>query len=123
IGMLAPGGSGREYAVGLALQHRAGGSTSIGGSPATSTSRISSRSPWDTLVSLSSSLCETAMTRQSGGIERSSWLTFRRRLLLVRLLLRGPASSADLIASVQAELGDEGYPPAANAALKHDLDA
>jgi predicted DNA-binding transcriptional regulator YafY len=63
------------------------------------------------------------MTRQSGGIKRSSWLTFRRRLLLVRLLLRGPASSADLIASVQAELGEEGYPPAASAALKHDLDA
>jgi predicted DNA-binding transcriptional regulator YafY len=63
------------------------------------------------------------MTRRSGGTKRSSWLTFRRRLLLVRLLLRGPASGADLIAAVQAELGDEGYPPAAGAALKHDLDA
>jgi predicted DNA-binding transcriptional regulator YafY len=63
------------------------------------------------------------MTRQTGGTKRSSWLTFRRRLLLVRLLLRGPASSADLIAAVQAELGEEGYPPAATAALKHDLDA
>src|SRR5262249_14421175 len=39
------------------------------------------------------------------------------------VLLRGPASSAELIAAVQAELGDEGYPPAAAAALKHDLDA
>jgi predicted DNA-binding transcriptional regulator YafY len=63
------------------------------------------------------------MTRQRGGTKRSSWLTFRRRLLLVRLLLRGPASSAELIAAVQAELGDEGYPPAAVSALKHDLDA
>ena len=63
------------------------------------------------------------MTKNPGGTKRSSWLTFRRRLLLVRLLLRGPASSADLIAAVQAELGDEGYPPAAAAALKHDLDA
>jgi predicted DNA-binding transcriptional regulator YafY len=63
------------------------------------------------------------MTRQRGGTKRSSWLTFRRRLLLVRLLLRGPASSADLIAAVQAELGEEGYPPAAASALKHDLDA
>src|SRR5262245_57805350 len=59
------------------------------------------------------------MTRQRGGTKRSSWLTFPRRLLLVR----GPASSAALIAAVQAELGDEGYPPAAASALKHDLDA
>lgn len=63
------------------------------------------------------------MTQQRGGTKRSSWLTFRRRLLLVRLLLHRPASSADLIAAVHAELGDEGYPPAAAAALKHDLDA
>ena len=63
------------------------------------------------------------MTERPGGTKRSSWLTFRRRLLLVRLLLRGPASSANLIAAVQAELGDEGYPAAAGAALKHDLDA
>jgi predicted DNA-binding transcriptional regulator YafY len=63
------------------------------------------------------------MTHQRGGTKRSSWLTFRRRLLLVRLLLRGAASSAELIAAVQAELGEEGYPPAAASALKHDLDA
>jgi len=63
------------------------------------------------------------MTHPTGGTKRSSWLTFRRRLLLVRLLLRGPAIAADLIAAVQTELGDEGYPPAAVAALKHDFDA
>lgn len=63
------------------------------------------------------------MARRSGGTKRSSMLTFRRRLLLVRLLLRGPSVGADLIAAVQAELGDEGYPPAAAAALKHDFDA
>lgn len=63
------------------------------------------------------------MTRRTGGTKRSSQLTFRRRLLLVRLLLRGPATGDDLIAAVQRELGDEGYPPAAQAALKHDLDA
>ena len=63
------------------------------------------------------------MRQQPGGTKRSSWLTFRRRLLLVRLLLRGPAIAADLIAAVQMELGDEGYPPAATAALKHDFDA
>lgn len=63
------------------------------------------------------------MSRRSGGTKRSSWLTFRRRLMLVRLLLHAPAKSADLIAAVQTELGDEGYPPAASAALKHDFDA
>ncbi len=63
------------------------------------------------------------MTRRTGGTKRSSQLTFRRRLLLVRLLLRAPASGDELIAAVQRELGDEGYPPAAQAALKHDLDA
>jgi predicted DNA-binding transcriptional regulator YafY len=63
------------------------------------------------------------MNKNTGGTKRSSWLTFRRRLLIVRLLLRGPAGSTDLIAAVQTELGDEGYPPAAAAALKHDLDS
>lgn len=58
-----------------------------------------------------------------GGTKRSSWLTFRRRLLLVRALLRGPAMSAELIAEIDAELGDQGYPEAAAAALKHDFDA
>ncbi|NJN65730.1 MAG: WYL domain-containing protein [Chloroflexaceae bacterium] len=58
-----------------------------------------------------------------GGTRRSSWLTFRRRLLLVRLLLRGAATKEALIAAVRAELGDEGYPAAAESALKHDLDA
>jgi predicted DNA-binding transcriptional regulator YafY len=41
----------------------------------------------------------------------------------VRLLLRGPSSAADLIDAVQAELNADGYPAAAAAALKHDLDA
>lgn len=64
------------------------------------------------------------MTQPSGGgTKRSSWLTFRRRLLLVRVLLHGPATSADLIAEIDAELGEQGYPEAAAAALKHDFDA
>jgi predicted DNA-binding transcriptional regulator YafY len=63
------------------------------------------------------------MTSRSGGTKRSSWLTFRRRLLLLRLLMRAPAASAELIEAVQRELGDEGYPAAAAAALKHDFDA
>jgi predicted DNA-binding transcriptional regulator YafY len=44
-------------------------------------------------------------------------------LLLVRLLLRGAASGEALIAAVQQELAEEGYPANAPAALKHDLDA
>ncbi|NTV63716.1 MAG: WYL domain-containing protein [Oscillochloris sp.] len=64
------------------------------------------------------------MTKPSGGgIKRSSWLTFRRRLLLVRALLRAPATSEALVAMINAELGGQGYPQAAAAALKHDLDA
>jgi predicted DNA-binding transcriptional regulator YafY len=63
------------------------------------------------------------MTQRTGGTKRSSRLTFRRRLLLVRLLLRSPMAAADLIAAVQHELGDEGYPEAAESALKHDFDA
>ncbi|MGQ9550595.1 MAG: hypothetical protein ACUVSY_18065 [Roseiflexus sp.] len=63
------------------------------------------------------------MTQRRGGIKRSSQLTFRRRLFIARLLLRGPASTEDLITAVQQELGTEGYPSAAVAALKHDLDA
>ncbi|MEI6179284.1 MAG: WYL domain-containing protein [Chloroflexales bacterium] len=63
------------------------------------------------------------MTQASGGTKRSSWLTFRRRLLLVRVLLRGPATSTELVTEINAELGEQGYPSAAPAALKHDFDA
>lgn len=63
------------------------------------------------------------MNKYGGGTRRSSRLTFRRRLLLIRTLMRGPASRADLMARVDAELGDQGYPAGAGAALKHDLDA
>jgi predicted DNA-binding transcriptional regulator YafY len=66
---------------------------------------------------------EDGMARRSGGIKRSSWVTFRRRLFLVRQLLRAPASAAELIARVQTELGEHGYPANAAAALKHDLDS
>ncbi len=62
------------------------------------------------------------MTQHTGGKKRSSWLTVRRRLLLVRLLLRGPTTREALITAVQAELGQEGYPTAADSALKYDMD-
>lgn len=57
------------------------------------------------------------------GTKRSSWLTFRRRLILVRVLLRAPASKEELVALVAQELGDEGYPTDVSSALKNDLDA
>jgi predicted DNA-binding transcriptional regulator YafY len=63
------------------------------------------------------------MYTSPGGTKRSSWLTFRRRLLLVRALLRSPATSAELVATINGELGEHGYPAAAGAALKHDFDA
>lgn len=63
------------------------------------------------------------MTHPTGGTKRSSWLTFRRRLLLVRTLICGPAGGADLVAAINAELGAQGYPEAASAALKHDFDS
>lgn len=63
------------------------------------------------------------MARRSGGIKRSSWVTFRRRLFLVRQLLRAPANAEELISRVQTELGANGYPANAAAALKHDLDS
>lgn len=63
------------------------------------------------------------MAQHIGGTKRSSWYTFRRRLLLIRLLLRASLSKEQLIQSVQAELGEESYPAAAESALKHDLDA
>lgn len=63
------------------------------------------------------------MKPSRGGTKRSSWLTFRRRLILVRTLLRRPMSRDDLVAVVQHELGDEGYPSDTVSALKNDLDA
>ncbi len=41
----------------------------------------------------------------------------------MRLLLREPTTKERLIALVQQELGEEGYPAAAESALKHDFDA
>lgn len=57
------------------------------------------------------------------GDKRSSQLIFKRRLLLVRLLLRQPRTKRDLIETIAATLGSDGYPPAAESALKNDLDA
>ncbi len=63
------------------------------------------------------------MTNRPSGVRRSSKQTFRRRLVIFRSLFREPCTSDDLIAIVNAEFGQDGYPSAAAMALKHDLDA
>lgn len=63
------------------------------------------------------------MTKLGRGDKRSSWATFKRRLLLVRLLLQQPASKIDLVRAVQARLQDNGYPSDADSALKNDIEA
>lgn len=62
-----------------------------------------------------------ASNLRSRGDKRSSWATFRRRLVLVRRLLRGPSTVADLIEAAEAEQGVDAYPPAAELAVKHDI--
>jgi predicted DNA-binding transcriptional regulator YafY len=59
--------------------------------------------------------------RSSGGDKRSSWLTFHRRLFLVRQLIRGPATTAELIATARQAFGEEIYPPDEGTALRRDL--
>lgn len=63
------------------------------------------------------------MARLGGGAKRSSWATFKRRLLLVRLLLRGPAPKAQLVEAVQLALANNGYPTDVDSALKKDIEA
>lgn len=63
------------------------------------------------------------MTRRGGGAKRSSWATFKRRLLLVSLLLRGPAAKAQLVEAIQRALGENGYPNDVDSALKKDVEA
>ncbi len=59
----------------------------------------------------------------SGGTKRSSWLIFRRRLIVVRRLLRGPATSTVLWDAACAELGPAAWGASPLAALRHDLHA
>lgn len=50
-------------------------------------------------------------------------LVFRRRLVLIRTLLRGPLTCDELIAAVNQEMQGEAYVGDVASALKHDLDA
>ncbi|MEI6179165.1 MAG: WYL domain-containing protein [Chloroflexales bacterium] len=61
--------------------------------------------------------------RRGGGDKRSSWLTFHRRLFLVRQLVRGPCDATTLIAAARAAFDAEIYPPNARTALRHDIAA
>ena len=58
---------------------------------------------------------------RSRGDKRSSWATFRRRLIVVRRLLHSPATVQDLVNAAEAEQGNDAYPPAAALAVKHDI--
>lgn len=66
--------------------------------------------------------------RRGGGKKRNSWLTFHRRLFLVRRLVRGPADADTIIADTrrcfnQSDDAEDIYPADARAALRHDLAA
>lgn len=65
----------------------------------------------------------SSSARRGRGTKRSSWLTFHRRLFLVRRLVRGPATPDELIADARAQFDAEIYPRRARTALRHDLDA
>jgi predicted DNA-binding transcriptional regulator YafY len=63
-----------------------------------------------------------------GGIKRASWLTFHRRLFLVRRLVRGPADPITLIADTRAFFNqsddtEDIYPTDERTALRRDLAA
>lgn len=61
------------------------------------------------------------MPRITGGDKRSSWLTFQRRLFVLRRLIRGPATATTLINDARATFDSDIFPPDASAALRHDL--
>ncbi len=63
------------------------------------------------------------MKNQGGGTKRSSWLIFRRRLIVVRLLMRGSLTKDAIVAAVQDEMQGEGYVGDVANAFKNDLDA
>jgi predicted DNA-binding transcriptional regulator YafY len=68
-------------------------------------------------------MADQTSRRRGGGTKRSSWLTFHRRLFLVRRLVRGAATAEELIADARVCFNAEIYPPDARAALRHDLAA
>ncbi|MDZ4719997.1 MAG: WYL domain-containing protein [Roseiflexaceae bacterium] len=65
----------------------------------------------------------TESEKRRGGDRRSSMLTFQRRMLVARRLIRGEATTADLVRSARDAQGPEAYPPDAAAAVRHDIAA
>ncbi|MEI8308461.1 MAG: WYL domain-containing protein [Chloroflexales bacterium] len=63
------------------------------------------------------------MSNGHGGTKRSSWLVFRRRLIIIRLLMRGPLTKDALVETIQHEMHGEGYLGDIAGAFKNDLDA
>ncbi|NOK59500.1 MAG: WYL domain-containing protein [Chloroflexi bacterium AL-W] len=63
------------------------------------------------------------MTQRQSGPKRSSWLIFRRRLILVRQLMRGPATRDQLWESIAEEMVDEAWGNSPESALRHDIQA
>lgn len=63
------------------------------------------------------------MAARKKGLRRSSVLIFRRRLAIFRQLFREESSAETLIASVNAQFNQDGYPDNATTALRHDLNA
>ncbi|MEI6777335.1 MAG: WYL domain-containing protein [Chloroflexales bacterium] len=62
------------------------------------------------------------MSDRRGGTKRSSWLIFRRRLIIIRLLLRSPLTKDAVIEAIQREMHGEGYVGDSANAFKNDLD-
>lgn len=61
------------------------------------------------------------MAAWSRGKKRSSWFIFRRRLVIMRCLLRGPATLETLLQAARAELGNDAWGESEASALRHDL--
>ncbi len=68
-------------------------------------------------------MTEPAHKREYGGERRSSMLTFQRRMLVARCLIRGAVTTASLIEEARALQGAEAYPADASAAVRHDIAA
>lgn len=63
------------------------------------------------------------MTQRQSGPKRSSWLIFRRRLIIVRRLMRGPATREQLRETIAHEMCDQAWGKSPESALRHDIQA
>ncbi|MEM8534655.1 MAG: WYL domain-containing protein [Chloroflexota bacterium] len=63
------------------------------------------------------------MTQRQSGTKRSSWLIFRRRFIIVRRLMRGPATRDQLRETIAQEMHDQAWANSPESALRHDIRA